>query len=128
MRLLPVVVMIVVLILSVAPCERNSFDRERKSIQKIMANQAHLVSTVGPKRTGFTTQASWQCETLGGVKEAKGAFRRAVGKDYERIREDDLGLSYAKFDAHDSFYLTVGFQPKERNSTSVSVVLKSMPD
>jgi hypothetical protein len=65
---------------------------------------------------------------IGGVVDARKVLRNAVSKGYELVREDDRGLSYARFDGHDSFYLTLVFQPKAKNSTSVSVVLKSMPD
>ena len=128
-RLPGMVVMVVLLVLSAACCSNGrSFDCERDSIQKIMPTEAHLLSMVDPKQTGNVYEASWQYETIGGVEDARKVFRNAVSKNYELVREDDRGLSYASFDGHDSFYLTLIFQSKAKNSTSVSVVLKSMPD
>ena len=39
----------------------------------------------------------------------------AISKDYELVREDNRGVSYARFDGHDSFYLTLGHSAKPAN-------------
>lgn len=122
------VFVIAILTLSLASCGGNSFDRESASIQRVMSGEAHLVSRADPKRNGYTTEASWQYEISMGAKDAKEAFRGQVAKEYELVRDDELGLSYAKFDGHDSFHLTLAFQSREENSTAAGVVLTSTSD
>ena len=72
--------------------------------------------------------ASWQYEFVGDAGVAKKAFAQSVPPDYKVLRESDLDVAYAKYDEHDSFYLTFILGRTEPHSTEVMLVLKSIPD
>lgn len=126
----PAATVLLIASLTMLSCGENkdsSFNHELQSIQNAMPSEAHMVSSIDAKRSGNSMEASWQYEITGRPENAKDVFRRAVVKDYQLVHEDDLGLSYARFDGSDSFYLTFVFRAEGRNSTLANVVLKSMP-
>ncbi len=125
------VALIVLAALLICSCTRSGtspFERERASIQSYLPTDVRLLGTPA-RENGYTTEASWECEFPGNAGAAKNAFRRNVPPDYKPLRDSGLDMTYTKYDEHDSFYLTLEFRrTTDANSTTVTVLLKSIPD
>lgn len=55
-------------------------------------------------------------------------FEARIPAGYKLVRQTGTELSFARFDGHDSFYLTLSFVSAKQDSTTVVVKLKSLPD
>jgi hypothetical protein len=55
-------------------------------------------------------------------------FDTRIPAGYKLVRQTGTELSFARFDGHDSFYLTLSFDSARQDSTTVRVILRSLPD
>jgi hypothetical protein len=108
--------------------EGPSFETEQAQVQSAMPREAQFVSSVGPRREGLRTEASWEYELGATVDAAKKVFLRGVPPGYGLVRESEGEAAYAKYDGHDSYCLTFIFVSSGPHSTRVTVLLKSIPD
>lgn len=117
--------------LTTLSCNRNDgvpFEGQMHAVQKAVPSEARLISAVAAKRTGQNTEASWQYLFPATPNATKQAFLRTVPGGYKLVREEGLEFTSAKYDGHDTFSINFRFRSGEDGSTTVSVVLKSMPD
>jgi hypothetical protein len=55
-------------------------------------------------------------------------YEARIPAGYSLVRQTGSELSFARYDGHDSFYLTLTFDATEQDSTTVQVQLRSLPD
>jgi hypothetical protein len=127
-RATTVLALIVIVVCGCGRRDDPSFDQERYKIERAMPNDAQLVSKGDTKRTGYTTEASWDYELAGPVWLVQQRFEEQVPADYKLVRRTGSDSAYARFDGHDEFDLTFAFRGTQGNPTTITVVLKSMPD
>ncbi len=127
-RVAALIVLAGLLICSCARSGTSSFERERDSIQRHLPTDARLLRAAPARENGHATEASWECDFPGNAGAAKNTFRKNVPPDYKPVLGSDIDMAYTKYDEHDSFYLTLEFRRTDANSTTVTVLLKSIPD
>jgi hypothetical protein len=111
-------------------CNRghSSFEQEYRSVQVALSGDAEPTQASRPRQHGYASEASWQYEFQGHKEAAMKIYQARIPAGYNRVRQTSSELSLAKFDGHDSFYLTLSFESAKQDSTTVLVVLKSLPD
>lgn len=116
------------LVLVVCACNKaqSSFEQERKSVQKALS-VGEAVQDPRLRQNGYVSEALWQCEFQGQTGAAMKTFATRIPAGYKLVRESDSELNFARFDGHDSFYLTLSFYSAKRDSTTVMVLLRSLP-
>jgi hypothetical protein len=107
---------------------QSSFEQEYRSVQRTLSANAEATQDSRPRQNGYASEASWQYEFPGQKKAAMKTFATRIPAGYKPVRQTDSELSYARFDGHDSFYLTLSFSSAKQDSATVLVVLKSLPD
>ncbi|MGA1998471.1 MAG: hypothetical protein ABSG52_00640 [Terriglobales bacterium] len=55
-------------------------------------------------------------------------FQARIPAGYNLVRQTSSELTFARFDGHDSFYLTLSFDSTKQDSTTILAVLRSLPD
>ncbi len=106
----------------------SSFEKECALIQARAPTEASLTRDAVARHNGYSTEASWEYGFAGDDAAAAKAFRATVPPDYKFLHDGSEDLVYAKYDGHDSFYLTLVFTRSDRLSTKITVLLKSVPD
>jgi len=106
----------------------SSFGQEREVIERSMPAECRLLSSVGVQRNSERTEASWQYQMSGSPDSIKNVLRSTFNKRYQTVHEDANGLSFARFDGADSFYLTFSLQARGKDVTAINVALTGMPD
>ncbi len=121
----------VFLLLALCACteEQNStFDQERQAVQKTWSGEATLSRNAEVRRESNAIEASWDYEFAGNKEAAARMFSAKAPTGYKLIRQTDSEVALTRFDGNDSYYLTLSFAPTEQNSTTVSVLLRAVPD
>jgi hypothetical protein len=108
--------------------EPPSFEQEYGSVQKTLSGDAKPARTNHPRQTGYAWEVSWEYAFQGTKDAARKTFQTRIPAGYSLVRQTGSELSFARYDGHDSFYLTLSFDPGERDSTNVRVLLRSLPD
>lgn len=121
----------VFLLLALCACteERNStFDQERQAVEKTWSGEATLSRNAEVRRESSAIEASWDYEFAGNKEAAARSFAAKAPTGYKLVRQNDSEVGLAKFDGHDTYYLTVSFASAEKGSTTVSILLRAVPD
>lgn len=118
------------LVLALCACNKrdSSFEQECRSVQKALSANAETTQDTRPRQNGYAWEASWQYELQGQKEAAMKTFDARIPAGYKLMRQTATELSFARFDGHDSFYLTLSFVSAKQDSTTVLVKLKSLPD
>lgn len=119
---------LLVLVLCACNKAQSSFEQEYRSVQKTLSANAEATQNSRPRQNGYTSEASWQYEFQGQKEAAVKTFNSRIPPGYKLVRQTGTELSFARFDGHDSFYLTLTFVSAKQDSTTVRVVLRSVPD
>ena len=107
---------------------QSAFQQEYRSVQKTLSGGAEPTQASQPRQNGYALEASLQYEFQGHKEAAIKAFQARIPADYNLVRQTSSELTFARFDGHDSFYLTLSFDSSKQDSTTVLVVLRSLPD
>jgi hypothetical protein len=118
------------LMLVFCACDKGQtpFEQEYRMVQKTLSGDAEPMQATRPRQNGYASEASWQYEFQGQKEAAMKTFATRIPAGYKLERQTDSELSFARFDGHDSYYLTLSFDSAKQDSTTVLVVLKSLPD
>jgi hypothetical protein len=117
------------LMVVVCACNKaqSSFEQERRSVQLALSANSEPVQEARLRQNGYASEASWQYEIQGQKRAAMKTFATRIPAGYKLVRESDSELNFARFDGHDSFYLTISFDSTKQES-KVRVTLRSLPD
>jgi hypothetical protein len=107
---------------------QSSFEQEYRSVQKTLSANAEPTQVTRPRQNGYASEASWQYEFQGQKEAGMKVFQARIPAGYKAVRQTSSELTFARFDGHDSFYLTLSFDSAKQDSTTVLAVLKSLPD
>jgi hypothetical protein len=118
------------LMLVVCACNKpqSAFQQEYRSVQKTLSGGAEPTRASRPRQNGYALEASLQYEFEGHKGAAMKAFQARIPAGYSLVRQTGSELSFARYDGHDSFYLTLTFDTTKQDSTTVQVQLRSLPD
>lgn len=118
------------LVFALCACNKHasSFEQECRSVQKALSANAEATQDTRPRQNGYASEASWQYELQCQKEAAMKTFEARIPAGYKLVRQTGTELSFARFDGHDSFYLTLSFVSAKQDSTTVVVKLKSLPD
>lgn len=121
----------VFLLLALCACTNDGtsvFEQERQSAQKTWSGDATLSASAESRRNGNSIEASWEYAVAGSKEAALRTFGAKAPTGYSVVRQTDSEVSFSKFDGHDAFYLTLSFAAAQEHATTVSVLLRSVPD
>jgi hypothetical protein len=118
------------LVLALCACNKrdSSFEQERRSVQKALSANAETTQDTRPRQNGYAWEALWQYELQGQKEAAMKTFETRIPAGYKLVRQTGTELSFARYDGHDSFHLTLTFDAAKQDSTTVQVQLRSLPD
>jgi hypothetical protein len=121
----------VLLAISFSACSRSGlspFQRESQWLQAIWSSDAELTHSDVPQQSASEMQERWGYQFSGRREAAVKLLRSHTPAGYTLVRESDSELSFARWDGHDSYQLTLTFEDSTNQTTMVSVILKSFPD
>ncbi len=123
-------VAITLLLVCMCGCDKrdSTFDQECRSMRTQFSAVAEATHSDGPRRDGYTLNASWQFEFRGNRDAAMKSFENRIPVGYKATQRTASELGFARSDGNDSFSLTLTFDAAARDLTTVKVNLRSIPD
>ena len=121
---------VTMLLVAVCGCSKydSSFDQECRSVRAQLSAGVEPTHSDGPRRDGYSLNASWQFEFRGNRDAAMRSFESRIPAAYKPMQRTASELGLVRSDGNDSFSLTLTFDSAAQDSTTVRVNLRSIPD
>jgi hypothetical protein len=129
----PSQLILAVLLLAASFCscgkaKRSTFQSEAQQLQVTWSGEAELKRSGGAQQIVNGMQETWGYQFSGGRDAGVNLFRSHTPAGYALVHQTDSELSFARWDGHDSYQLTLTFENSTNQTTTISVILKSFPD